>query len=305
MHKQWKSMLAGAAVAALITIPAAADSWISGQTKTYDNTHSVKVQDLIGNLTVQVRDGGPIAVQLNGGQDRVDRTSVRVVGGDTLVVDGENNGSIWDWRHWLDFSVADTGHSNLQVRMTVPKGTEISVDNLIGDARIGDTMAPIHFDAVSTDSTIGKTSEAHISLAGSGKVVLGDISGDLHAETAGAGKIVAGKADSVHADVAGSGSMQVASVGDSLHLDIAGSGDFSTAHVNGPVDVTIAGSGSVSIANGRADPLHVDIMGSGNFTFGGTAVDPHISALGSGNVKLKAIEGQLHNEGMATVKVGD
>jgi hypothetical protein len=61
----------------------------------------------------------------------------------------------------------------------------------------------------------------------------------------------------------------------------------------------------VRIANGEADPLHVDIVGSGNVYFGGTAVDPHISGYGSGNIKLHAMRGQLHNDGMANVKIGD
>ena len=88
-------------------------------------------------------------------------------------------------------------------------------------------------------------------------------------------------------------------------MDIAGSGDFSAASVNGPVDTDIAGSGSVTIAGGEANPLHVDIMGSGNVTFGGTAVNPEISALGSGSVKLKAYRGNLSNDGMSNLKIGD
>ncbi len=285
MHKQWKSILAGGAVAALLTLPAAADGWINGQTKSFA-VHKLDVQDLVGNLNVAVRDGGPATVQVSGNQDRVNSLSVGA-DGDTLNIDGGDSNSIWDWKHWLDFSDYNSHSSQLQVHVTVPRGTTVIVENLVGDAHIGDTMAPIKFGAVSTNSTIGRVGEAHISLSGSGKVVVGDIAGDLHADLAGAGKIQTGHAQSVHADVAGSGSIEVASVDGGLHLDIAGSGDFTSAKVNGPTHVEIAGSGSVSIAKGEANPLHVDIMGSGNFTFGGTAVDPHVSALGSGNVKLE------------------
>jgi len=302
MTSRWKSALTGALVGAALTLPAVADNWSVGPTKNFD-VRAVNVHDIVGNLSIGVRDGGPATVQVSGTKVRVDATSVRQEGG-TLVVVGQNYEQVWDWRHWFDFS-GDYNRGGLSVKITLPRGSDVRVDDLIGDAEIGDTMGPLHFSAVSTNSTIGRVSDAHVSLAGSGKVTIGDIAGDLHAETAGSGKIITGTTKSVHADVAGSGAIETGAINGGLNLDIAGSGDFSAARVSGSTHIDIAGSGSVRIASGEADPLHVDILGSGNVYFGGTAVDPHVSGFGSGSVKLHAMRGELHNDGMANVKIGD
>jgi hypothetical protein len=302
MTKRWKSVVAGAAVAAALTLPAIADSWITGPTRNFP-VRSVSVHDLVGNLTIGVRDGGPVSVQVSGAKQRVDETTVSQNDGTVAIESGYTN-EVWDWRHWFDYS-DHTSSGNLSVKVMVPRGTKVDVDDLVGNAQIGDTMAPIDFSAVSTNSTIGRVGEAHISLAGSGKITVGDIAGDLHAESAGAGQIRTGSVHTVHADLAGSGGLSVGAIDGALHLDIAGSGDFEATRINGPLHADILGSGSVSIASGEANPLHLSIAGSGNFNFGGTAVDPHIEAVGSGNVHLHAYRGKLASEGMADVKVGD
>ena len=302
LHR-WKSILLGAVVAGAVTLPAIADSWLNGPTRNFQ-VHSVRVDDLVGNLSVAVKNDGPVTVQVSGTKDRIDQTQVYQEDGDVLV-DGGGGYSVWDWHHWFDFSDEGRRRGSLRIAITVPKGTSINVDDLVGDARIGDTMGPLHFGAISSNSTIGKVGEAHISLAGSGKIVMSDVNGELHADSAGAGSIEAGNAKSVHASLAGSGGLKVGQIYGDLHLDIAGSGDFTAASVNGPVHADVVGSGSVRIANGEANPLHLSIAGSGNFDFGGTAVDPSISAIGSGNVRMRAYRGSLSNSGMASVHIGE
>src|SRR5258708_2597481 len=150
----WKSVALGAAVAAALTLPAVADSWLNGPTKTYQGGHSLHVDHLVGNLSIAVRNGGPIAVQVSGNKERVDETSVSQDDGD-VTVEGNGSRAVWDWRHWFDFG-EPYRNSALRVNITVPRGTTVDVEELVGDAQIGDTMAPIHFSAVSTNSTIGK-----------------------------------------------------------------------------------------------------------------------------------------------------
>jgi len=302
-QNRWKAVAIGAAIAGALTLPAVADSWLNGPTRNFQ-AHSVRIHDLVGNLAVAVKNVGPITVQVSGAKERVDATQVYQDDGD-VTVDGGRGYSVWDWRHWFDFSDATHRRDSLRVAIVVPRGTSVSVDDLVGDARIGDTMAPLRFGAVATNSTIGKVSEARISLAGSGKIVVGDIAGELNADSAGSGAIEAGNAKSVHASLAGAGGLKVGQINGELHLDIAGSGDFAAARVNGPVQADVVGSGSVRIASGEANPLKVSIAGSGDFDFGGTAVDPSISAIGSGNVRLHAYRGNLSNSGMATVHIGD
>jgi Putative auto-transporter adhesin, head GIN domain len=307
MTSKLKSMLAGAAVAAALIVPAAADTdWTSLPEKSFD-VHAVKVEDVVGSLTVNVRESGPVTVNVSGTKDRVQGLDI-TSGGGKLVISGTGpeDRSVWDWRNWFNFS--DQSHNkpaDLTIKLLVPKGADVNVQDLVGDATIGDTMGPLRFEATATRARIGKVSSAKIAMDGTGRIDVAAVTGPLDLAIAGSGKVAVGPAGKVKAYIAGAGDATLGAIAGGLDLDIAGSGDVTAASVNGPVDIDIAGSGSVKIANGEANPLHVDIMGSGNFTFGGEAVDPHISALGSGSVRLKSYRGKLSSEGMANVKVGE
>jgi hypothetical protein len=306
MTSRMKSFLGGAAVAALLIVPAAADTnWLTLPQKSFGG-NSVKVEDLVGSLIVNVKDSGPITVDVSGAKERVN--ALEISNHDNrVVIEGSNEGQqVWDWHSWLDFSTHEHARpSNLTVKITVPKGTDLNVEDLVGDATIGDTQGPLHFEAAATKAKIGKVSKASVSMEGAGRVDIAEVAGPLDLDIAGSGKVTVGRTAKVHADIAGAGDAALGAVAGGLDLDIAGSGDVSAESVNGPVSVDIAGSGSVKIATGTANPLHVDIMGSGNFTFGGEAVDPHISALGSGSVKLKSYRGKLSSDGMANVRIGE
>jgi Putative auto-transporter adhesin, head GIN domain len=305
MAGQWKSMLGGAAVAALLTIPASAGNpsgWTSGGWRSF-GVNDVKLDAVVGRLRVDVKPQAQVSIQVTGKKERVDRLAVHQVG-DTLVIEGENSGAVWDWRTWFDFSTHNDDSKDLDVHVVVPKGTSMRVENMIGDATIGDTEGDLNFEATSSRATIGRTRNAHIDMAGSGRIQLADVAGELHLEIAGSGNVKAQSSKSVHAEIDGSGSAVLGPIQNGLHLEIDGTGDFNAASVNGPVHVAIAGAGSVSIPKGTADPLHVEIAGVGNFVFGGEAVDPHIDAIGVGSVKLRSYTGRLHSSGMAEVKIG-
>ncbi|HTT99354.1 MAG TPA: DUF2807 domain-containing protein [Rhizomicrobium sp.] len=305
MASQWKSMLGGAVVAATLILPAAAagdNGWTAGPWQGFD-AKSVKVKDIVGHLRVEVKPQAKATIQVSGLRNRVSAVTVRTEG-DQLVVAGRNDDAVWDWKNWFNFNDDHNSTKDLDVHIVVPKGTDIDVRDMVGDATIGDTMSDVHFEAVDSNTTIGRTREAHLSMAGDGKITIADVANDLHIEIAGSGKIKAGSAADVHADVAGSGSADMGGINGGLHLDIAGSGDFNATKVNGPVHVSIVGAGSVHIPQGVANPLHVDIMGAGDFVFGGQAVDPHVTALGSGRVKIRSYSGKMHSDGMVDVQVG-
>jgi putative autotransporter adhesin-like protein len=334
--KQLKSLIGGTALAALLILPSlhaeakhvtppapppapaaapaqpappappASPNWVRWPAKTY-NTTSLKIEDLVGTVTVDVKDG-PMSVEVSGDKNRLAHLKVDGDGGE-LDIDGETSGdtdSVWDWKNWFNFSdESRRSTSNLFVRVSVPRGTEVRIDDLVGNATIGDTDGVLHFGAAATTAHIGRVKEAHIDVGGSGKIFVTQIDGPLHLDVGGSGKINVGPTKGVFADIAGSGDVTLGPVDGGMKLDIAGSGDVSAPRVNGPVHVDIAGSGSVKIADGVANPLHVEIMGAGNFTFGGMAIDPHVEAVGSGSVKLKAYKGKLNSEGMANVQIGD
>ncbi|HEY4944183.1 MAG TPA: DUF2807 domain-containing protein [Rhizomicrobium sp.] len=306
MRSGKSSMLIGAAVAALLVLPASAgdSGWITWPTKSF-TTNALRVDDVVGNVRVNVQDG-PMKVDVSGSKDMVAALTVRTEGG-LLHITGSDVASfnVWDWKKWFDFShINDERDGKLFIKVTVPKGTDVRIEDLVGNATVGDTFGPIRLETTAGDSTVGRVSEARISMAGSGKTAVADVAGELRLEIAGSGHVTAGRAGSVRADIAGSGDAQVGAIAGGLRVDIAGSGDFTTSKVNGPVNVDIAGSGNVKIADGLADPLHVDILGAGDLYFGGMAVDPHISAMGSGNVRIKSYRGNLHNDGMANVQIG-
>jgi len=300
-------MLVGAAVAALLVLPAAgADTgWVTWPTKSYDSK-DLRIDDVVGDVRVTVQEG-PMKLDVAGNKDLVAGLSVKNAGGTLMINGGDSvSYSVWDWRNWFDFShIHDNNRaSHLSIKVTVPKGAAVRIDDLVGSAAIGDTYGPVHLDSAASDSTIGKVSTANVSLSGSGKIAIADVAGELKLEIAGSGRITARHAGSVRAAIAGSGDAQLGTIGGGLNIDIAGSGDFTAARVNGPVDVDIAGSGNVKIADGVADPLHVDILGAGDLFFGGVAVNPSISAMGSGNVHIKSYRGKLSNDGMANLQIG-
>src|SRR5689334_3284498 len=127
MTLRWRPVLTGAAVAAVLTIPALADNWMSGPTRNF-NVRSVRVNDVVGNVSVAVREG-PATVQVSGSKARVDATIVRQDDGRIEVI-GHNYQAVWDWRHWFDFT--DTNRGSLSVKITVPRGSEVNIDDLVG-----------------------------------------------------------------------------------------------------------------------------------------------------------------------------
>jgi hypothetical protein len=300
------SMLIGAAVAAVLVLPASgADSgWVVWPTKSYD-TKTLRVDDVVGNVRVNVQDG-PMKVDVSGSRNMVNGLTVKANDG-TLLISGSEAASfsVWDWRKWFDFShVYEDHYGKLFIKVTVPKGTDVRIEDLVGNATVGDTYGPLRLETTAGDSTVGRVANARIEMAGTGKTSIADVAGELRVEIAGSGRVTAGHAGNVRADIAGSGDAQIGAIGGGATIDIAGSGDFTASKVNGPVKVSIAGSGNVKIADGVADPLKIDIMGAGDLYFGGVAVNPSISAMGSGNVRIKAYRGSLRNNGMADVRVG-
>jgi len=282
-------------------------NWITAPTRSF-NTTGVELDDVVGNVIIAVREGGPMTLVVAGAPQRVNAVRATAENG-KLVIDASSNHdddrSVWDWRNWFNFSdVADRQSGNLIVTVTVPRGSAVSISDLVGNATVGDTMGNLHLEAAATKTHIGKVAKASISMGGSGQIDIASVEGVLDLDLGGSGKVVVGSTGSVKADIAGSGDAQFGPIAGGLSLDIAGSGDVTAAHVNGPVHVDIAGSGNVSSADGIANPLHLDIMGAGNFRFGGIAIDPHIDAVGSGNVRIKAYRGHLDSEGMADVKIG-
>lgn len=317
MTDSLKSLLAGIACAGLLVLPSLAEAPASSRYDNGDGGHlplrtytarSLKVDRIVGTLIVTVSSSGPMTVEAWGSEGGLDRLNVAVHDSrlDVDAAGSDDDRSVWDWHHWFDFSEAAAPSTHdLTVRVGVPRGTEVAVENLVGNASIGDTQGDLKIEASAAQAKIGHVASAKLALGGSGKLEIAGVTGPLRVAVGGAGKIVTGPVGSVKASIAGSGDARFGPIAGGLDVDIAGAGDVFSPRINGPANVAIAGSGSVKIADGIADPLHVEILGTGNFDFGGVAVDPHVEALGSGNVRIRAYRGHLSSEGMADVKIGD
>ena len=104
MTSKMKSFLGGAAFAALLIVPAAADTnWLTLPQKSFD-VHSVKVEDLIGSLVVNVKDSGPVTVDVSGIKERVNDLEISNHDGKVLIAGSTDGQKVWDWHSWFDFS---------------------------------------------------------------------------------------------------------------------------------------------------------------------------------------------------------
>jgi hypothetical protein len=190
------------------------------------------------------------------------------------------------------------------IQISVPRGTNLTIDGLTGEAAIDSVGGNLKLEAWALDAEIGDMRNSALEIAGSGDISLGATAGDLKIEIAGSGSVEAGGADQAEVSIAGSGDVTVGDVRRGLTAEIAGSGDIHVESVNGPVKVGLAGSGDVTIERGRANPLQVEIIGSGDFEFGGEAVDPEISVMGSGSVSLGSYTGKLRSNGNSNISIG-
>ena len=102
MKHRGQSFVTGAAVAAVLILPAAAANgdWTVWPTKTFGG-NALKVTDIVGTLAVNVRNGGPITVDVAGARPRVNGVSIHQEDG-TVVIEGSD---------WSETNRSGTGTS--------------------------------------------------------------------------------------------------------------------------------------------------------------------------------------------------
>lgn len=249
-----RSLLAATALVA-VSVPALA---FGPQDYT---ARGISVDGVVGTLDVTVIPGpGPVTVAISGPEARIDRVSVRQ-DGDRVVLEQDNS----DRRTWRD-SDRDLW---IAVKVTLPAGSGLTVEDFIGEGRVGDLRGPLAVDDMTSGTlTVGDVTTASLDVSGSGDITVGAISGDLAV------------------DINGSGKVKTGPTAGAVTLEIDGSGDIEIASVSGPVAAEINGSGDIALRGGRADPLSVSIAGSGDLTLDGTAGSQSISQSGSGKVTI-------------------
>jgi len=290
-------LIAAAAPLALLGAVAMADDQAVSQSF---QAKRVQIDALVGNLKIVVRDGSPtIDVALSGSQEMIQKVRLST-SGDAMVLTMEGMEGDW-WDEMWDFNSVSS--DDLSVTITVGANTPVKVNNYIGDAEIGDINATLKMNTSGGEVRAGSVTDADVSIAGSGDIILGNVVGDLDASIAGSGSVKTGDTHSADVEIAGGGEIKVGTVNGDFDIDVAGSGEVYAVSVNGKVNIDVAGSGDVKIDGGNADPFKVDIAGSGDVRFGGTANNPDVSVMGSGDVWISAYTGTLSSDG-ADIKIG-
>jgi hypothetical protein len=308
MRTQTSSILIGAAVAAMLILPArAADwTWVKGQTQGFP-AHSVDLEGVTADVTVRPLPGqGNVTMSVSGPRVLVDDIKSKT-GSDVLTVwnpRGGNDYGVWDWSKWFDYSHVDD-ENKVKIELTMPQGSALTAKHMVGDLTVGDLDGKVFLETSSGDVKVGRVSQATVKAVGSGGIEIGAVGGVLDLSVAGSGDIKVASALGAKVSIAGSGDAELGAINGPLHADLAGSGDLTVQYVNGPVVLSVAGAGDTNIKSGHANPLKASIVGSGDLSFGGDAVDPSISAFGSGDVWIKSYTGKLSSSGMANVSIGD
>ena len=268
-----------------LALPAAAETKRVGP-KLFE-AGALRLVDVIGSIEIAVGSAPKIEVLLEGEPRLLDDILLRKEG-DALVI--ERN------KDWLDFperQLYPWRDVYPSVTLRVPAGTPVTLEGVIGEARIGDIAAPLDMDVSLLDAEVGDVSEATLKLHGRGDIRLGKVAGRLSILSSGSSDLTIGAVGEAEINKAGSGDIVVGAVAGGLRHDSTGSGDTRVAAVDGPVEVLINGSGSLRIGDGAANPLRLRLNGSGDFSFDGTATNPDVTINGSGSVKVRAHRGTL------------
>ncbi len=297
---------------------------------TFDAT-SVIVDDFIGTLNVEVVDNPEVALTITGAEDKLADIAVQFDGSSLVVRRGMGATGL---SQGLDLAAYPV------INLRVPAGIPLTIDDMDGEAIIGNLNAPVRIYAASLDATIGDVSAADIDRfgsgdltfgniagaltatlsgsgdisvesaatvdvkkRGSGDIILGAVSGTVTAEMRGSGNIRIAAAQAVNIKKRGSGDAELGEIGGQFNYESAGVGDVDVASVDGPVTIDATSSGKIYIHGGSADPLRLSLAEYSDFTFDGVAVDPDISTSGASIIKLQEYVGDFRASGRGDIRV--
>lgn len=205
---------------------------LDGPFKSAYKAGEVDLVNLVGTFEIVV--GGPdVSVVISGRPEELKDIDVTVSGNVLRVASSKRHRDIED--DAKDYAL---------FKISVPKGTNLSVERMIGQATVGDVQGDLKFSATSVKATIGAMKSAELRIPGSGKIRLGEVTGALAVKVSGSGTVDTASADSADVSISGSGDVNMHDIRHGLTSAISGSGDISAESVNGPVDARIAGSGS-------------------------------------------------------------
>ena len=184
--------------------------------------------------------------------------------------DGTFGGKNSSWSSGRRVKVSGSGgglEAHADLRVLVPKGADVLVRLMVGDAHITNVDSKLFVDIAS------------------GSVVTSDTRGGLSIDT-GSGDVRVARANGAVSIDTGSGSVSVNDVsGGDLVID-TGSGDVDASAVDAPMLSVDTGSGRVDLDEVNAKSVHID-TGSGGVTIGLKSIIDELSIdSGSGGIKV-------------------
>ncbi len=182
----------------------------------------------------------------------------------------------------------DDKANQIDVRVTVPAGTALTLSDQIGDATVGDLDGPFTLESLNSgEVTVGRVTTATLNITGSGDVIVAATGGDAVAAIMGSGDVRIDRVGgALNARIMGSGDIATGPVTGGVNAAIFGSGDIAVASMAGTAEARISGSGDIDLGSGRADTLTVEINGSGDVTFAGSVGSQTVRNTGSGSVRI-------------------
>ncbi len=144
------------------------------------------------------------------------------------------------------------GSSSTKVSITVPRGCQVSAQNIDGKTTIGDTEGPVQASVRGDgDFSIGKIGDATLSIQGGGDISVANVNGNLNVNVQGSGDvhIKNGAVRNLSVNVMGSGDVKFGGKAENASLSVVGSGDIDVTHVTNRPSMQAIGSGDISVGN--------------------------------------------------------
>lgn len=224
---------------------------------------TVEVRNLLGSVTITVKEGADGITARAEGRDKDLLSRLRITGnGKSVVID-------MDLPKWDERAMELDDDRAPKVELTVPAGTDLSIDDMIGelkaDGRLDKVLISLEAAASMELDTVGTlTVDAH---------------GALNLQ---AGSIENGLTLSVH----GAANINVGSVTGKTAMSIHGMSNVDIDRQDGALAVSLNGVGRIDVEGGRSDRVEIDVNGMGSVSYQGEVAEQRVSKSGLGSVSI-------------------
>ncbi|WP_119677833.1 hypothetical protein [Indioceanicola profundi] len=224
---------------------------------------SIEVENLLGTLDIRVdANAKDITVSADGkNRELLDRLNIRQRGR-AVVIDMDMPRD-----HNRNINVEDDAP---EVVVTVPAGTGLEVEDMIGELKAQSGLADVRVSLRSAATMeFGQVRSMNVNAQGALNLEVDEVQNGMNLALHGAGNIEVGR-------VTGPADMAVKGVGN-IEVD----------RVDGPVSISLNGMGHIAVEGGRADTLEIEVAGMGAVSFDGEAGTKRINKSGFASVSYQ------------------